>query len=515
MQKKFILTVLTAVVTLTLLVSCSGGMSGTYIPKNETAKTMSLTKIVFKGSTVKVYMGMPSIAGMPQMDLGTAIELRYKLEGGKVIIEGGIPGINGQSIEFQYNKKEEELSLLKGMFGGGLDEYAPVWGKEGSFDPNEKQTETSAETKNIPAKKEGNTQSENNTNSWNYNPYKYYQELAEKCALYSKYVYKTADIVEELTVDGYSVKIADYYDNKKENGIGYILAHKKVNENETLLTVVVRSTVSEEWKGNMDISTDKFGETTGLHKSFMSATLSLQGAVTKYIEKNKLKNINFLITGHSRGAAVANILAIYLDNESFKVSEKKKVFAYAFATPNYSSDLEEDGYNYNNIFNLCFRDDFVTRVPLNEWGYGKLGVTYWAVAENLNKINNTFSNNVKNKVFNYQAVKDLLPAIQNIAPTVSDYYDETKIDMGFGHNPRKNSLYKFMKNYVAQAQIDGLKNLGTAGLSLLWDAGKESADVHAIADFLIDGTGAAKYIADTHDMWTYIYALKANGFLTK
>ena len=263
------------------------------------------------------------------------------------------------------------------------------------------------------------------------------------------------------------------------------------------------------------------GGILAMHKSFQAANKSLQAAIVKYIQTNNLTNINFLITGHSRGAAVANILTVDLDNGNFKVNGKKNVYAYAFATPNYSKDLTADGYNYNNIFNFCFRDDFVTRVPLDEWGYGKLGITYWAVAEDLknNKIN--FSNSVKGKVFNYQAVKNLLPAVYELAPTINDYYNK-KLYMGPLDNPTEVPLYNFMRNYVAQAQIDSQNGKTWYNCTSIPGLGAKAKtsngnDVHKIAKFFVDADNncAEKYVGDTHDMWTYYYALKHNGFPTK
>ncbi|MDR3338981.1 MAG: hypothetical protein LBT25_02600 [Candidatus Symbiothrix sp.] len=128
--KKKSLAMLLAFLALTLLVSCGGDIGGTFIPKNEIAKKQMFTKFVFsKRGTVKCYMGMPS---MPQ--IGTAYEIRYTLEGTKLSLEGGIPGINGASFDFQYDKAKNEISLFQGMLGT----EGAIWGKEGTFDPNQK-----------------------------------------------------------------------------------------------------------------------------------------------------------------------------------------------------------------------------------------------------------------------------------------------------------------------------------------------------------------------------------------
>ena len=80
----------------------------------------------------------------------------------------------------------------------------------------------------------------------------------------------------------------------------------------------------------------------------------------------------FLITGHSRGAAVANLLAAFLDRGSYAAGEKETcpelvpehIYAYTFATPNSCSDLaERTASQYKNIFNIVNPEDVVPQLP--------------------------------------------------------------------------------------------------------------------------------------------------------
>ena len=574
-----------------LLVSCgSGGLKGTYLPKNCAAKQNFIAKFEFqpeeeysffdkglKKNTVKVYVGIMGVT------LPMAQEYTYSLKGDKIIFEEGIPGINGQSYEFTYNKAQDEISvnldfafdILGGMASlignvmgnenvdgnevsnelknwANKDDVAPKWGKEGSVPKDPCATPTNENKQGFNQKlaepeltKEPPTQAEDGKedkeDSWNYKPYTFYQTLAEDCAVYSSEVYHKPYIVEHLKKDGYTV--SNYYDNKDENGIGYILAHKAVNKNEILLAVVIRGTDGEEWKGNMNI-----GKNSERHESFENANAQLQKAINEYIGNNKNvknKNINLLITGHSRGAAVGNLLAV--DSKESKWCNNaniKNVYAYLFATPNNSKNFSKDGYE--NIFNFCFEDDFVTQVPLKKWGYGKSGKTYIAVATGLYCINSDFKkmcDNDRNSYnnapyFNYYAVKQLLEDVHEIAETVTIYYDK-KLKMGMHAElklgtwvvadvgEKDKTLHEFMRDYVAQATIDmdGGKKLLFTQLpesSALYGLGAKAYlsagnDVHKIADFFIDVENlcAEKYIWDTHVPATYSYALKTNGFLTK
>lgn len=75
-----------------------------------------------------------------------------------------------------------------------------------------------------------------------------------------------------------------------------------------------------------------------------------------------------LITGHSRGAAIANILgAIYEKSPEFKS------FTYTFATPN--TTVASDAAGYKTIFNIVNKDDVIRAIPQENLGFSKNGKT--------------------------------------------------------------------------------------------------------------------------------------------
>jgi len=122
---------------ITLFTSCGGGLNGTYVPKNDAAKQSMYSKFIFKGGRVKVIMGAMGI------EMPGGYEYSFKRKGDKVFI-----GISGSGIELNYNKETDELYLLfGGDVGAALNEYAPVWGKEGSFDPNNPEPEEQTENR--------------------------------------------------------------------------------------------------------------------------------------------------------------------------------------------------------------------------------------------------------------------------------------------------------------------------------------------------------------------------------
>jgi hypothetical protein len=206
-------------------------MSGTYVPKNDAAKNSYYGKFVFgertekiendaisfngrdvsasvSGSTVKIYPGMMG------MSIGVAHELRYKLEGNKLILEAGIPGISGAGFEFIYDKEKDEIILDVSEIAGVTDRsLLPTWGKEGSFDPKNpfpdktalpiqepNKTETkidSANTNNQSPAIENNTGNSSSSNDGNTQPINNSAQIAfdqTLAALYSAMAYQETRI---------------------------------------------------------------------------------------------------------------------------------------------------------------------------------------------------------------------------------------------------------------------------------------------------------------------------------
>ena len=152
--------------------------------------------------------------------------------------------------------------------------------------------------------------------------------------------------------------------------------------------VVIRGTYKDEWQGNTEITGTEYDASCKEHENFQKASDSIKSIVKKYVKQYCLDydSVNLIITGHSRGAAVANLYAkeatdsingVYNDS----IPSFSSVTAYTFATPNvakYNNSME----NYNNIFNFCFKEDVVPTVPLTQpvdgWGYWKYGKTFVA-----------------------------------------------------------------------------------------------------------------------------------------
>lgn len=115
-----------------------------------------------------------------------------------------------------------------------------------------------------------------------------------------------------------------------------------------------------------------------LHQGFASfykyTLYGWEQYLTKYGDyiKGTGKQVKFLFTGHSLGAADANICGYAANLGAFgdDVTEDD-IFTYTYATPNVVTYYSEDTLNHaRNIFNLLNKDDMIAFIP---FGYVKFG----------------------------------------------------------------------------------------------------------------------------------------------
>lgn len=104
------------------------------------------------------------------------------------------------------------------------------------------------------------------------------------------------------------------------------------------------------------------------HKGFALASIRLKKKFEAYVAEHEVTGSEkiVLLTGHSRGAAIANILGKVYEDDSGWTS-----FAYGFATPR--TTTASNASEYKTIFNIVNTDDLVTELPLKSWGFTRYG----------------------------------------------------------------------------------------------------------------------------------------------
>ena len=243
-------------------------------------------------------------------------------------------------------------------------------------------------------------------------------ELAKLSMLASAAAYEKTMATELLKECGFKGKYTEKAVTKDDNDyVSYLIGHKKMN-GYTVVAVWVRGTGGNyEWISNFNLGTEE------THAGFSKAESRLFKAVKKYMKKNKITSkVKFWVTGHSRGAAVGNLLAKRLTDKY----GAGNVFAYTFATPAVSQLASAKcEKKYKNINNYINSGDFVTAVPPQEWGYYRYGRDIVFSASDDDEINSAFYDimSVKYGGFSEAEKQALVSAfLDYCGDSVSTYY---------------------------------------------------------------------------------------------
>ena len=249
----------------------------------------------------------------------------------------------------------------------------------------------------------------------------------------------------ELQKNEYEDTTFFHYENtsKSDNKAGLVLAHK-----ENFLLAVIRGTRDEEWYSNFNI-----GEGFE-HAGFGKASDLVMEDIKTYMKRHNLicENTDIFITGHSRGAAVANLTAARLTD----AGEFADIKAYTFACPNTTTSENATNPCYNNIINIVNPQDFICYIPLAAWGYTRYGKTVELPQNNTVGNFDELYTNMKTSYFDAtkkelkdfphksEDVKNIIGYLAHLAPTPQDYYQK-EISVG----NLKLTMYDYMMKLAA------------------------------------------------------------------
>ena len=136
--------------------------------------------------------------------------------------------------------------------------------------------------------------------------------------------------------------------------VAYCICKKPLPDGKTLLLGVIRGTFTgEEMLSNADIEPDK----SGRHRGFSENADHFYDALFDCLGDADLNKTVFVLTGHSRGAAIANIVA-----------SGHNIYCYCFACPDTAFLTPETAGSYKCIFNIGNVKDKVSWIP---WYYVK------------------------------------------------------------------------------------------------------------------------------------------------
>ncbi len=246
-------------------------------------------------------------------------------------------------------------------------------------------------------------------------PSEYNHKLARLCCFLADAAYSTdesgtptdiAEVFRTLGADPKSISYnygLDYDSPLGKDQCAYALASIPLPDGSPLIVLAIRGTPAgkNEWLSNLNIadSKDRTGKkkkkeadgeptqaagtddsTAGgiYHEGFLKAERIILSDLLDYTEKRGLdrRRCKLLITGHSRGAAVANIIGSHIVQQ--RLFDTGGCYIYTVASPNVTTLPEEKtaGPDYSFIWNIVNAEDIVPSIPFNRvagWNYRKFG----------------------------------------------------------------------------------------------------------------------------------------------
>ena len=162
----------------------------------------------------------------------------------------------------------------------------------------------------------------------------------------------------------------NYYDSPYAEAYGlhnsaFTLGEKTLAGGHRIVLVTVRGSWAPDgkldtadWVSNIDV----LHGADGLHQGFNTAAELAYNALKDFVGNLNDSNVTYVITGHSRGAAIANLVSKKLDDAGV---DDSRVFDYNFACP----DVARLNLSYNwesghaNMFNISYTADPVGVIP--------------------------------------------------------------------------------------------------------------------------------------------------------
>ena len=206
---------------------------------------------------------------------------------------------------------------------------------------------------------------------------------------------RDANVKNMLLKSGFKEETYDQsgYDELTDiNTMAVAFAQKEVN-GEIVLAVVVRGgNYGREWGGDFLVGSSAESEE---HKGFLIAKEYVLNSLNQYLGKSEKfsnplhKKVKLMITGYSRGAATANLVAAEIDdiisgdntaygNIKNLNTSLNDVYAYTFETPRNTTDVSVHASRYKNIYNFVNPMDFVPKVAFEVWNFERYGTDIYA-----------------------------------------------------------------------------------------------------------------------------------------
>ena len=390
--------------------------------------------------------------------------------------------------------------------------------------------------------------------AWLFNsPTKYQHDLARFCSDFAMLGYFADTSVNnaeyKLKRAFMSMGFEGYMDvnlNTGRDQMNYFIVSREIKEGEDTYLLVFAGLIGshkKQWNSDFDpegLDREKtYAEREdypNTHLGFADACEFVKQKLQTYLKSYYGKyneKIKILLTGHSRGAAAANLLAakiidsgLIVDEQQMKIS-KENIFAYTFATPRAVKDVSgmTNAAKYDGIFNIVNPEDFVTKVMLASWKYKRYGKTLTlpcktnaisAYNSYIGKVRENYTtfkqgDSYKSYPLGENTVWSIISSMSASVRNVDDFYNSPYY---FNRSHPAISPYEFFVNYIlpevnGQGQTDSRQSelaiVGIDPMSKAFLLGKVSGffvmnqGVGSLSNHLFLDT----YFGDAHEMQTY------------
>lgn len=146
--------------------------------------------------------------------------------------------------------------------------------------------------------------------------------------------------------------------------------HPATQDSYKIYCVPIQGTPTNlEWFSDFDLGT---GET---HRGFSNASYEIYNDLKALFAEDGVDAEHRILwlTGHSRGAACANLIAGWFSEDGYVDVARQNLFAYTFACPAVSLNADT---TLPNIYNFNNPGDMVPMLPLEDWDYHRYGQTF-------------------------------------------------------------------------------------------------------------------------------------------
>lgn len=181
----------------------------------------------------------------------------------------------------------------------------------------------------------------------------------------------TSDLVHNNYFELDFENIEQYHYGNDDPIAAFTIGEKNIDNNNKLVMITIRGSADiNDWlETNFNLGNDSMIYSHGWHSGFSASAEETYNELMLYLGGIQKEGVTYVITGHSLGAAVGNLLAIKLFEAGISSS---RVYDYNFACPNVAMGPESSAaWNYqgrhNNIINIGNWCDYVTHVPAREW----------------------------------------------------------------------------------------------------------------------------------------------------